>query len=113
MSGFTLDSARLGRLVARFAPARVQEPLQEFRSLERLLKANGCDWHDLADLLETVELRPRLGSVELLQIAVELRAHVSLTGKELEFVISCANLIGNGYVLTPRQRKWLLDIEAR
>jgi hypothetical protein len=110
-----LDIPVLGRLIPRLASTFDGEALAAVRAIERVLKANGRDWHDLA----AVVISPPAGPpAEPPPSDADWRAlcrfcasqSARLSRRQLDFIVSLAQWRD---APTARQMAWLHAIAAR
>ena len=108
---------KIGKLIRLMASTLDGECLNSVRALDGVLHSVGADFHFLADIVRAnwqdpeavvIQMRPR---PEWQTLASELLKHPEiLLDKEFTFL---ANMSRSPYPPTPKQTKWLLDVESR
>jgi len=102
----------LVKLIPRLASNHDGEVVATARAIERVLKADGCDWHDLAGAI-TLLPKPQVRLVDddwratLAFCAMHIH-HLKM--RDREFIKSLAHWRRD---LTEKQKDWLEDIAAR
>lgn len=95
----------IGKLIPRLASNHDGEVVATARAIERLLKAGGRDWHDLAASVCVVPVS------DWRREAAFCADHASeLNDREWDFI---ATLVRRSEIPTPKQLRWLCDIGAR
>lgn len=111
MSGAVSKLAKLLPLLGSDKPGEV---VATAAAIERTLKGLGCDWHDLAALVERHWSKPPADEPkpapwrDLAQRCLQEADH-PLQAAEIEFLQSMAHWRGEP---SPKQWKWLTDIAA-
>ena len=103
-------SPMLGKLIPRLASNHEGEVVATARAIERLLKSNGCDWHDLAAALcrQPVPISVLNDWRSLARFCASNAAQ--LTERELNFLATLARWHG---APTSKQLSWLHKIAER
>jgi hypothetical protein len=105
----TAIAQTIGKLIPRLASDHDGEVVATARAIERLLKAGGRDWHDLAaSVCVTVRQIP---VSDWGREAAFCADHASeLNERELDFI---STIVRRSEIPTPKQLRWLCDIGAR
>jgi hypothetical protein len=93
----------VSKLIPRLASDHDGEVVATARAIERVLKAAGRDWHDLANAIQPIATDWR----SLARFCASNQQ--SLSDREVNFIVSISRL----HWLTEKQEKWLRDIAAR
>ncbi|WP_172332226.1 hypothetical protein [Mangrovicoccus sp. HB161399] len=132
MGNLVSITTKLEKLIPRLGTDSDAEAIATVRAIERALKSNGNDWHDLAAALKAkpdqihyqaadapqARQRYQTGGHETgryQHMARWLRDHAlsSLSAKSRSFVLSMVTQTGTGRSLTPRQKEYLADLYAK
>jgi hypothetical protein len=102
----------LDKLIRRLGSNHDGERLATVAAIERVLKTNGADWHDLAGHLITPITEPRTEAVDDWRTMRRFCANADalLSAREKEFITDLKRWRGE---LTPKQRDWLTSIFKR
>lgn len=98
----------LGKLIPRLATEYDGEVVATARAIERLLKSNGHDWHDLAATICQLKLTKTADWRREARFCAGNAARLS--ERELDFLETLARWRGNP---TDKQLKWLNSIADR
>jgi hypothetical protein len=108
-----IDAARLKKLLLMLSSDQPGEVAAAAQAIDRALKADGSDWHDLANKLTNSNPKPRNehppGDWHAMREFCLDHDH-QLRSREREFVSSLGDWDGE---LTERQHAWLLAIYQR
>lgn len=114
---------KLRRLLPRLASDSDGEVIATVRGLDRMLRSNGLDWHDLAAAICSTDAAPASSDIAgPMSQAMDWRslaywcrdvAGRHLAAKEQSFVLSMCRNIDRGRQPSPKQGEWLRDIYAR
>jgi hypothetical protein len=107
----------IGKLLPRLASCHAGEVVATARAIERLLRASGHDWHDLAAAIAAPPVAKTISSTTARPGALDwhlmtrqcLSRACALTPRDYEFLTSIAFF----RTLSPKQAKWLTDIHRR
>lgn len=109
----------LRELINRLASDTEGDVLASDQAIRGKLDEAGLNFHDLSELLTQDNARryKRYGISEiqvsdLFAIVADLDEEVfnELDKRERDFVITCGRLLEGGYVLSPKQKQWLVDL---
>jgi len=96
---------QLGKLVLLLSSSHDGEIVAAARAIDRVLRANGRDWHDFAQALCSADQRDWQDTLAF------CAAHMAaLNSRECEFLRGIARQRSD---LTPKQRDWLESIAAK
>ena len=120
-AALALMSERLAKLVALLASGKDGDVLAAVDALKRTLDAAGLDLNDLAaEILALGEVDTASQAVERCEpgdwfrfIDQLLADTDALSDRDLQFLWSMRRSVTRGRVPTPKQEKWLRDIEAK
>jgi hypothetical protein len=101
---------RLSKLLPRLASNHDGEVVATARAIERVLRASGHDWHDLAAAVAP-PIAPDESPLNWRTLCRFCAGqHSRLRPRDLDFIVSLSQRRGDP---TPKQLKWLQDIAAR
>lgn len=116
-------TGKLEKLIPRLGTDSDAEAIATVRAIERALKSNGSDWHDLAAALKAkpdpIHYQPHReyhhatpDNSRLLQMARFLRDFCAarLNDKCRKFVVEMANTLGAGRSISVKQKQFLAGL---
>jgi hypothetical protein len=111
MNALAPISARLAKLIPLLASDKAGEVAATVEAIKRVLGTVGADFHDLARAL----VGQTDADDEDWELLVErlLDASDRLSDRDIEFLWSMRRHVSLGRTPTPKQAKWLRDIDAR